>query len=184
MSDTVTELLDQVQAQLGFVPNMYKEMAQAPALLLTYVEGYRHFRAESGFSLAEQEVIFLTVSRFNNCTYCMAAHTRVALTTSHVPEDVVTAIRDDQPLPPGRFNAINAVLRELLNRHGNLTPEIRATAAEAGLETKDLLMLILAISMKTMSNWTNHIVHSQVDAASAKHVWTPPEVGSSPVQTP
>jgi len=184
MDDAVTALLEQVQAQLGFVPNMYKEMAQAPALLLTYVEGYRRFRVESGFSLAEQEVIFLTISRFNSCTYCMAAHTRVALTTSQVPEEIVTAIREDQPLPPGRFNAINSVLRELLHRHGNLPSEIRAAAATAGLETTDILMLILAISLKTMSNWTNHIVHSEIDAASAQHAWTPSHVGSSPDQAP
>ena len=46
-------------------PNMYSNMANAPALLSTYSHGYKLFRSESGFRPIEQEVIFLTISYEN-----------------------------------------------------------------------------------------------------------------------
>jgi AhpD family alkylhydroperoxidase len=175
--DAALGLMEGLRTQLGYIPNMYSEMAEAPALLLTYYEGYLRFRKTSGFSLAEQEVIFLTVSRFNNCEYCMAAHSRLALSSSHVPSEIVAAIRDDKPLPPGRLHAINFIVLELLHNFGNITPEMRARAQSFDVGTRDLLYLVLAISLKTMSNWTNHITHPTVDDVSADLVWTAPDAG-------
>ena len=63
------------QAGFGFVPNMYGVMANSPGLLDTYVHGYERFRALSGFTPAEQEVVLLAVSRENGCAYCVTART-------------------------------------------------------------------------------------------------------------
>jgi|GEM_PF-1485588 len=52
--------LDNARKQLGFVPNMYAVMANSPGLLESYLHGYTLFRAESGFTPAEQEIVFLT----------------------------------------------------------------------------------------------------------------------------
>ena len=59
--------LDRAQKSLGFVANMYGGMAVVPAVLDTYLDGYNRFRAEGGFTLAEQEVVFLAISDFNGC---------------------------------------------------------------------------------------------------------------------
>lgn len=75
-------VLQRAKAQLGFVPNMYAAMANSPGLLETYVGGYDRFRKDSEFTPAEQEVVFLTISRFNRCEYCMAAHSMLAAFTS------------------------------------------------------------------------------------------------------
>ena len=61
---------------LGMVPNMYAVMANSPGLLATYLDGYQWFRSASGFTPGEQEAVFLTISRFNESDYCMAAHRR------------------------------------------------------------------------------------------------------------
>lgn len=72
------EVLDTALKQVGFIPNMYANMANAPAVLSTYLHGYGLFRGESGFSPAEQEVVFLAVSQVNGCSYCTAAHSMIA----------------------------------------------------------------------------------------------------------
>lgn len=64
-------LLETAKRQLGFVPNMYGAMANEPALLESYTATYALFRAECAFTPAEQEVIFLVISRNNACDYCM-----------------------------------------------------------------------------------------------------------------
>ncbi len=36
-----------------------------------YMHGYETLREQSGFTPAEQEVVFLTISRENGCGYCI-----------------------------------------------------------------------------------------------------------------
>ena len=74
------ELLETVKATMGMVPNMYAEMAHSPGLLGTYRFGYDQFRRHSGFNPTEQEVIFLAISRYNGCAYCMGAVSYTHLT--------------------------------------------------------------------------------------------------------
>lgn len=57
---------------------MYANMANAPAVLSTYLHRYGLFRSESGMKPAEQEVVFLAVSQVNGCKYCTAAHSMIA----------------------------------------------------------------------------------------------------------
>ena len=77
-SDAARPLLESAQRESGMIPNMYARMVNAPALLATYQDGYARFRAESGFTAAEQEVVFLAISREHECAYCVAAHSFLA----------------------------------------------------------------------------------------------------------
>lgn len=94
-NSAVKSTLENAKKNLGFVPNMYLNMANAPALLKSYLQTYALFRNESDFTAIEQEVIFLTISRENNCEYCIAAHSVIADNMSRVPLEVTDAIRND-----------------------------------------------------------------------------------------
>src|SRR5215471_8896552 len=67
-----TEVLEAARKATGGIPNMYAGMANVPALLDSYLYAYQLFRKESTLSPAEQELVFLTISRVNACTYCVA----------------------------------------------------------------------------------------------------------------
>ena len=56
-------------------------------------------------SATERQVVLLAVSRFNECTYCVAAHSTIADMQS-VPQPVVDAIRNDQPIDDLKLEAI------------------------------------------------------------------------------
>ena len=43
------EVLEQTQAKMGMVPNMYGVMANSPAMLQSYAQGYALFRENAGF---------------------------------------------------------------------------------------------------------------------------------------
>lgn len=43
-------ILETTKKETGMTPNMYSNMANAPALLSTYSHGYKMFRSESGFT--------------------------------------------------------------------------------------------------------------------------------------
>ena len=75
--DKSRELLASTERRLGFVPNLVGIMAEAPATLKSYL-ALTETLGETSFTPVEQQVIALTVSYQNECTYCMAAHSAMA----------------------------------------------------------------------------------------------------------
>ncbi len=166
------ERLREAHAKLGFVPNMYGVMANSPGLLDTYVHGYERFRALSGFTPAEQEVVLLAVSRENGCTYCVAAHSFIADKMSGVPEDVTNAIRDGQPIPDSKLAALHDFTLTMVMKRGlPSTADVSAFLA-AGFSERQILEIVLAIAVKTLSNYANHLFHTPVDGVFAGRAWT------------
>jgi len=158
------EVLDKALKAAGFLPNMYVNMANAPAVLSTYLHGYALFRGESGLTPAEQEVVFLAVSQVNGCTYCTAAHSMLADKKSGVKADVLQAIRAQQPIPDARLAALYALTAEMVRTHGRPNAATVQAFLGAGFQEKDLLYIVLAIAVKTLSNYSNHAFATPVDA--------------------
>jgi len=158
------EILDNAVMQVGFLPNMYANMANAPGVLSTYLHGYALFRGESGLKPAEQEVVFLAVSQVNGCNYCTAAHSMIADKKSGVPADVLKAIRSLEPIPDARLAALYALTAEMVRTQGRPDAKIVQTFLGAGFQERDLLYVILAIAVKTLSNYSNHAFATPVDA--------------------
>jgi uncharacterized peroxidase-related enzyme len=163
------EILDLAIKQVGFLPNMYANMANAPAVLSTYLHGYALFRSESGLTPAEQEVVFLSVSQVNGCTYCTAAHSMLADKKSGVPAPVLAAIRAGAPIPDERLAALHALTAEMVSTQGRPTLERLQAFLAAGFSEADVLYIILAIAVKTLSNYSNHAFATPVDEVFAAY---------------
>ncbi len=167
----IRAVLQKAKAQAGFIPNMYAGMANSPGLLETYIDGYDRFRKDSGFTPAEQEVVFLTVSRGNGCDYCMAAHSMIADQMSKVPPAVTDAIRRGRAIPDSRLAALSTFTDVLLATRGlSSKADVQAFLA-AGYEERHVLEIILAIAVKTLSNYSNHLFHTPLDEMFAGREW-------------
>lgn len=159
-----TDVLSAAKQRMGMIPNMYTRMANAPMLLKTYSVGYDGFREESGFVAAEQEVVFLTISHENGCDYCVAAHGFLAANKSGVAPDVVAAIAQKADVPDARLHALRKFTRHLLDTRGR-PEQAEATAFfDAGYTEEQVLYLVLAIAVKTISNYANHMFDTPIDA--------------------
>ena len=165
-------LLEGARKKLGFVPNMYGAMANEPALYEAYATTYDAFRAEAGFTPIEQEVIFLAISRANGCDYCMAAHSFVADKMSMVPAAITDAIRDGRLIPDPKLAALAAFTATMVTTRGRPTDRDVDAFKGAGYTEKNILGVILAISVKTLSNYTNHVFHTPVDEVFAGRTWS------------
>ncbi|NOT70999.1 MAG: peroxidase-related enzyme [Hyphomicrobium sp.] len=164
-------LLENAKQKFGFVPNMYGAMAHEPALFEAYANGYIAFRAECGFTPSEQEVIFLAISRYNGCDYCMAAHSFIADMMSKVPVDVTDAIRDGRPIDDARLAALAQFTSKMVDSRGRPEETDVAAFKAAGFTEKNILGVILAISVKTLSNYTNHVFDTPLDATFSSRAW-------------
>lgn len=169
------EILDKAKAQVGFIPNMYASMANAPAVLDTYLHGYARFRSESGFTPPEQEVVFLAASQSNGCTYCVAAHSMIADKVSKVAPEVLAAIRDGRAIPDARLAALHRLTMEMVRTQGRPSAESVQAFLDAGFEEQKLLYIVLALAVKTLSNFSNHAFATEVDERFAGYRVQPSE---------
>lgn len=160
------------QAGKGMLPNMYKAMLNSPAMLASYLHGYERFREESSFSPPEQEVVFLAISEENGCDYCMAAHSLLADTVSRVPRDVTDAIRNGDDVPDTRLAALAKMTREMLLSRGRPDEQDVRGFLAAGFEERQLLDIVLAISIKTLSNYANHLFDTPLDTVFKAREYT------------
>lgn len=159
------EILERAKKANGMIPNMYKNMVNLPGLQDTYDTGYNHFRKDSGFTPPEQEVVLLTISVDNSCGYCAAAHSYLADNVSKTPVEVTNAIREGKEIPDEKLGALSKFTRIMDESRGNPTPEQAKAFLNAGYSEKHILGIILAQAVKTISNYSNHIFHTEVDEA-------------------
>ena len=154
------------------IPNMYKAMVNLPALLDSYMYGYKKFREGGDFSSAEQEVVFLTIRAENNCVYCMGAHSLIADTISKVPVEVTEGIRNNSEIPPDKLKVLSEFTSIMVNKRG--LPEAGEVQVflNAGYTENHILSIILAISVKTISNYTNHVFHTELDTVFKSREWS------------
>jgi len=163
------DLLEGAREKLGFVPNMYRGMAINPGLLSTYLHGYDHFRTQANFTPPEQEVVFLTVSLANGCDYCMAAHSMLAINVSKLSEDHTQALRDGHSLDDPKLEGLRRFTHHMWQTRG-LPSKAEAEAFKAaGYGDQHVLEIILALAVKTISNYANHVNHTEVDDAFAPY---------------
>jgi len=165
------EILEKAVAQVGFIPNMYKNMVNLPGLLDTYLAGYAAFREQGEFTTAEQEVVFLTISRDNECHYCVAAHSVLADAMSGVPTAVTDAIRSGNKVADVKLDALHDFTHHMLQNQGRPSQDAVTKFTDSGYSEKHILAIILAISVKTLSNYSNHIFDTEVDAMFQSRLW-------------
>ncbi|HKL54556.1 MAG: carboxymuconolactone decarboxylase family protein [Roseovarius sp.] len=164
-----SELLQEAQKNLGFVPNMYGYMAKMPGVLAGYLSTYADFRENAGFTPPEQEVVFLTISRVNGCTYCTAAHSMLADKKSGVPADVLAALRNGDSLPDDKLDALSKFVEAMVVSHGNPGKPAVDAFLDAGYSEDHVLGVVLGIACKTFSNYVNHLAGTPVDDVFADY---------------
>lgn len=156
-------ILEETIKKNGRLPNMYANMVNSPGLLETYLHGYEVFRRESGFSPVEQEVIFLTLSYENGCNYCMAAHSFIAEKVSKIPNEVIESIRKGEMIKDEKLLILSEFTKEMFTTRGRPSKESFEKFKTAGYDERKVLEIILALAVKTLSNYSNHVFDTKLD---------------------
>jgi AhpD family alkylhydroperoxidase len=124
--------------------------------------------------------VLLTVSHENGCEYCVAAHSFLADAVSKVPRSVTAAIRAGAVIPDPRLRALSDFTRIVVaNRGLPSRPEVQAFLA-AGYTERHVLEVVLAIAVKTLSNYANHLSHTGLDPVFGSHAWRESALAPSP----
>jgi len=171
--ETARPLLEGAQKQLGFVPNLYRVMATAPALLEAYNK-LGEIWAKTSLSVLERQIVLLSINFENECHYCMAAHSAIGK-MEKMPDDILEALRQGETLPDPKLEALRTFTREVVRKRGWVDESDTKELFDAGYDARTILEVNLAVGYKTLSNYTNHMAQTPVDDAFQRFAWTPPE---------
>jgi uncharacterized peroxidase-related enzyme len=154
----------------GMVPNLMAKMATSPAIAEAYLTVGGIFE-KTAFTATERQVVMLTVSHFNRCTYCVGAHSVIA-DMQDVPAVVTNAIRDNMPIEDEKLQALRHFVYKMMETRGWVSEGDLAAFYAAGYGQQQVLDVIVGIAMKTMSNYTNHVAGTELDEAFAYRAWS------------
>lgn len=162
-------LLEGAEKNMGFVPNLFAKMAEAPAALEAYITLSGMFDKTS-FSPVEREVVLLTASVENQCEFCVAAHSGRAKKAG-MDEAVLEALRDARALPDERLQALHAFTLDVVRNRGFVGDTAVHDFLDAGFTREQVLEVVLGVAMKTLSNYTNHIAETPLNEQLSPLKW-------------
>lgn len=155
----VKELLDGVNAKLGFVPNMMATMGSSPAVL----EAYLNFSGALGHSLNAKlrEQIALTVAEINGCGYCASAHSAIGKMVgldAHSIEDARRAASHDAKTDAGLKFA-----KALVISRGKVSESDFEAVKSAGYSEKEISEIVANVALNVFTNYFNETAKTVVD---------------------
>jgi len=155
--DGSRETLTELERNIGFIPNLAAAIAASPTAIRGFV-GLQTALRSSTLSGLEREVVGVTVSRFNDCAYSLAAHSKFARMQGG-DEATVAALVSGSPLADERLESVRAFTLALLEERGH--------TEVAGLSPEEALEVIAQVGYTTLANYAADVSGAAIDAAFA-----------------
>ncbi|MCK8083668.1 carboxymuconolactone decarboxylase family protein [Vibrio sp. 1CM24A] len=155
--------------QMGVIPNLYGTMGESPELLKAYTQLHQLF-LETSFTAEEKTVVWQVINVEHECHYCVPAHTGIAHSMKVDPA-LTEALRNEEAMPTEKLQALKDFTLQIVRQRGNVTEEQMEAFFAAGYTQQNVLEIILGLSQKVISNYTNHVAKTPVDAMFQQFAW-------------
>jgi len=163
-------LLENSLKGFGMIPNLHGVLAESPQLLEAYQNLHKWF-SETSFDADELTVVWQTINVEHACHYCVPAHSAIA-GMMKVDAAITEALRNETPLASTKLEALRTFTLSIVRNRGNVSQADLETFYAAGYGKQQVLEIILGVAQKTVSNYTNHIAQTPVDAPFKDFAWT------------
>lgn len=171
--DKAKPVLEQVQKRYGFIPSLMGIFAESPPTLKAYLELQGNI-GTGALTPLEQQVVMITVSVLHDCRFCVAAHSTASL-KNNLDADVIAALRDDTPIADAKLETLRQFTKQVVAERGWVADTDVQTVLDAGYSHAQVLEVILGVTIKTLSNYVNHIAGTPVDEAFQGQAWDGPK---------
>jgi AhpD family alkylhydroperoxidase len=146
---------------LGYLPAPVARLANSPQLLDGFLKLSALFETTTLDALARETVI-LTVATRNSCHVCVAMHT-AKLAAMDADAAMITALREQRPLPDERLEAVRAFTGAVLDHAGAVTDAELQSFTDHGYSAQNALEVILGIGAYTLSTLANRMTQAPLD---------------------
>jgi len=154
-TDATRPMLEGVQKKIGFLPNVFRVLAIAPAVLASYLQNSAAL-GKTSLSATQKEAIFLATSQVNGCDYCLAAHTLFAAKAGLTDQEIRSA-------RIGQLDAYALLAQQITESRGHLTSEQIAAARAAGINDAKIIEVIAHVASQTLTNYLNNVALTDID---------------------
>jgi len=169
-------LLEKSMKAYGMIPNLHGVLAEAPGIYEAYLSLHNLFE-NSSFNNEELTVVWQTINVEHECHYCVPAHTGIA-NMMKVDSAITEALRNRTEMPTEKLQQLHETTLSIVRNRGEVTQKELEDFFAAGYTKRQLLEIILGLSQKVISNYTNHIAKTPIDEAFKKFEWNKDEVAS------
>lgn len=166
--DSKPHLEGSVEA-FGMLPNLHGVLASSPQVLEAYKTLHQLFMSTS-FSGEELTVVWQGINVEHGCGYCVPAHTGIAHSMKVDPA-LTEALRNQAPMPTAKLQALFDMTLTIVRNRGHVLQEDLDNFYSAGYGEQQVLEIILGLSQKIISNYTNHIANTPLDKPFEKFAW-------------
>ncbi len=164
-------LLEKSRKAYGMIPNLHGVFAESPELLDAYqIVGELFTR--SSLSTIEQNVVWMAINVENRCHYCVPAHSIIARQQG-VDDKTIENLRNNAPLDDPKLEALRVFAVAMTRQRGEVSDADVDAFLNAGFTKRHILDVLLGVTHKTMSNYTNHFAKTPVDTPFAAAAWAP-----------
>ncbi|MFK5894200.1 MAG: carboxymuconolactone decarboxylase family protein [Pseudomonadota bacterium] len=168
--EAVKAELETAQQAYSSIPNLYRGFASNPATLKIYLAFNENLQEFGCLSTIEQQVVYLTSSAENGCTYCVGAHSVLA-DMSMMPEQTLFELRDQKKLSDPKLNALRNITLSIMEHRGWVPEKDIMEFQNMGYEQPHLLEVLTILAQKTLSNYFNHLAQTPLDKMFESRVW-------------
>jgi alkylhydroperoxidase family enzyme len=106
----------------------------------------------------------------------MAGHTTMAK-MQKLGDDVIQSLRNGSTITDPKLEALHR-FTTLVVRHRGFVSDAEVQAfLDAGYTRRNVLEVVLGVSIKIQSNYVNHLVRTPLDAFMKGNEWTKPTAG-------
>jgi len=151
------QLLADIESSYGFIPDLFHYMAAAPIAIKAYQQ-LDALLSESSLTERQKQLALLTASSENNCNFCKVAH-HVMAKQAGVDAATITAIKDGEAPAASIDKVLVALVRSLVRHRGRLSEQVQEDFIAEGYRQQQILELVVAVTLKTLSNYCNHLTH-------------------------
>ena len=162
-------LLEKSLKSNGMIPGLHGVLAGSPQLFEAYQTLHQLF-LDSSFNKEELTVVWQTINVEHACHYCVPAHTGIAKMMK-VDDSITDALRNETPLADAKLEALRTLTLTITRNRGQVSQEELEAFYAAGYGEQQVLDIILGLSQKVISNYTNRIANTPVDAPFQKFAW-------------
>lgn len=166
------DILNKVQKNWGFVPNLHRVLAQSPAALEAYSALWA-IAEKTSFTPQERNIAYIAIIYENECTYCMAGHTNLSRMAQVEPE-AISAVREGRPIADAKLEALRQFAAKVTRQRGAVSQTDVTAFKAAGYDNRAILDVLVLAATKLISNYTNHLADTPNDAFMKGSEWTPP----------
>ena len=158
-SGSTQELLAGIQKGYGFFPNLFGYMAEAPTTVEAYL-ALNDLVSKTSLTPGQQQVALLAVSVENDCDFCTVAHRAMGKMKNANPQ-TLKAVSSHSAINDPQDRALVAFAQSVTKNRGRPSEAEVQAFLDAGFNKQQILEVILIVSIKTLSNYINHLTHPE-----------------------